>query len=263
MSTKKLEIPEWTGSALTLAAFLNYSLSVLKAFAKQGFNNLALSTIGPELQAEVNRLAEFINQPRAFDETPEITKADTKRDSLWKALWYAWHYVMQLDPTDPLYQAALQLRPTMTAYKGVYRHELTKETMELEGLHRDLSTEANAAALETLGLDSIAAGIFAANTIVANVTSEREQTRGQRIAQKGDDTTSALRKQIVVTLTDAIRQVNALDRIQSSAATTQAIQDVCGIIEHYKLVAAQPASKQGDGSTVATPVTPVNNVEGD
>ena len=70
--------------------------------ATSGFNNLALTEIGPQLQEEVNRLSEFINLPRAFDETPEIEKADTKRDALWKALWYAWHYVMQLDPTDPL-----------------------------------------------------------------------------------------------------------------------------------------------------------------
>jgi hypothetical protein len=137
MATKKLEIPEWTGSALTQGAFLNYALSVLKVMARHGFNNLALTEIGPQLQEEVNRLSEFINLPRAFDETPEIEKADTKRDALWKALWYAWHYVMQLDPTDPLYKAALQLRPTMNAYKGVYRHELSKETMELEGFVAD------------------------------------------------------------------------------------------------------------------------------
>jgi len=265
MSTKKLEIPEWTGSALTQGAFLNYALSVLKVMARHGFNNLALTEIGPQLQEEVNRLSEFINLPRAFDETPEIEKADTKRDALWKALWYAWHYVMQLDPTDPLYKAALQLRPTMNAYKGVYRHELSKETMELEGLRRDLSVEANATALETLGLDRIATGIFTANEIVSNVIAEREQTRGQRIAQKGDDTALQLRKQIVQTLTDAIRQVNAVNRIQSSEVVAQAVQDICGVIEHYRLVAAQPASKQGDGTTATTPAggtdTPTVNAE--
>ena len=47
MSTKKLEIPEWTGSALTQGAFLNYALSVLKVMAGHGFNNLALTEIGP------------------------------------------------------------------------------------------------------------------------------------------------------------------------------------------------------------------------
>ena len=46
MSTKKLEIPEWTGSALTQGAFLNYALSVLKVMARHGFNNLALTYLG-------------------------------------------------------------------------------------------------------------------------------------------------------------------------------------------------------------------------
>ena len=74
-----------------------------------------------------------------------------------------------------------------------------------------------------------------------------------------------LRKQIVQTLTDAIRQVNAVNRIQSSEVVAQAVQDVCGVIEHYRLVAAQPASKQGDGTTATTPAggtdTPTVNAE--
>ena len=43
MSTKKLEIPEWTGSALTQGAFLNYALSVLKVMARHGLRIIGVS----------------------------------------------------------------------------------------------------------------------------------------------------------------------------------------------------------------------------
>ena len=52
-----LEISEWTGSTLTVAAFDNFASSVLAAFVKQGFDKLYLQTIGPELQAAVTRLS--------------------------------------------------------------------------------------------------------------------------------------------------------------------------------------------------------------
>jgi len=41
-------------------------------------------------------------------------------------------------------------------YKGVWKHELTKETSELLGFKAALSTDANRAALVALGLDKIA-----------------------------------------------------------------------------------------------------------
>ena len=64
MSTR-LEIPEWFGSRLTVAAFTNFGESVVAAFQKQGFDKLALQSIGPELQAAVTRLSELINRQRA------------------------------------------------------------------------------------------------------------------------------------------------------------------------------------------------------
>ena len=53
----KLEIPEWTGSTLTVAAFDNFASSALAAFVKEGFDKLYLQTIGPELQAAITRRA--------------------------------------------------------------------------------------------------------------------------------------------------------------------------------------------------------------
>jgi hypothetical protein len=242
----KLEIPEWTGSSLTVGAFDNFAGSVLAAFVKQGFTMLHLQDIGPELQAAVTRLSEFINRQRAYDETPEVAKADGNRDALWKAFYHAWSYLMQLDPSHPLYAHALTLRSEMTPYKGVDRHEISKETTELKGLLRDLDNDDNGRALEALGLTNIVSALSVANQTVEAAISARDTERGSRAAEKGGDTTPSLRKAVVVKLIEAYRQVNAAVRIVPMPEIEQAIQDVCGIIEHYKLVASEAKHRKGD-----------------
>jgi len=241
-----LEIPEWTGSTLTVGAFDNFASSVLAAFVKQGFNMLHLQSIGPELQAAITRLSEFINRQRAYDETPEVAKADANRDALWKAFYHAWSYLMELDPSHPLYASALKLRSEMTPYKGVDRHEISKETTELNGLLRDLDNDDNGRALQTLGLTNIVSALSVANQAVEAAISARDVERGSRAAEKGGDTTPSLRKAVVVKLIEAYRQVNAAVRIVPMPEIEQAIQDVCGIIEHYKLVASEAKHRKGD-----------------
>ena len=68
----------------------------------------------------------------------------------------------------------------------------------------------------------------------------------RRAAEKGGDTTPSLRKAVVVKLIEAYRQVNAAVRIVPMPEIEQAIQDVCGIIEHYKLVASEAKHRKGD-----------------
>ena len=255
-----LEIPEWTGSTLTVAAFDNFASSVLAAFVKQGFNMLHLQSIGPELQAAITRLSEFINRQRAYDETPEVAKADANRDALWKAFYHAWSYLMELDPSHPLYASALKLRSEMTPYKGVDRHEISKETTELNGLLRDLDNDDNGRALQTLGLTNIVSALSVANQAVAAVINARDVERGSRAAEKGGDTTPSLRKAVVVKLIEAYRQVNAAVRIVPMPEIEQAIQEVCGIIEHYKLVAAEAKHRKGGDDPEPGP-TPEPNGE--
>jgi len=78
MSTR-LEIPEWVGARLTLGAFGQYTGRVVDSFKNHGYENLALTTIGPTLEGAQARFAEFINRQRSYDEMPDIAKADENR----------------------------------------------------------------------------------------------------------------------------------------------------------------------------------------
>ena len=255
MAQSILEIPEWTGSPLTMASFLAFSTSIDDNLAALETDNQYMLQLSSQLHQLVLRFQDFINQQRAYEQTPEIAKQDNKRDSLWKALWYAWYYIDQLDPTDPLSQHSAVLRPVMNAYKGMWKHEMTKETEEIKGLRRDLQPENMQNALTALGLNTIAQGIFVANQALANAVQQREQSRGQRIAEKGDDTTESLRKQMTPVLTEIFRQANAIVRIAPDEAIRQFIQNVCGIINHYKQVAASGGSHSKD-EPEPTPVDP-------
>lgn len=252
MSTR-LEIPEWTGSTLTVGAFSQYAERIVGVFRAYGLEELSLTEIGAELGTAQRRFAEFVNRERAYDETPEVAKKDANRDALWKAFYHAWHYLMQLDESHTLYKEAEKLRSEMSSYKGVWTHELSKETSELRGLQRDLNTERNAAALTALGLTNIANALFAANEEVASALGRRDMARGGRIADKGGDTTASLRKAVVTLIIDAYRQVNATARIVKSGEAANAIRDVNGIIAHYKDVAAQPAKRPGKDEPAPEP----------
>ena len=80
---------------------------------------------------------------------------------------------------------------------------------------------------------------------MAEITAQRDQSRGERIGEKGGDSTAALRKSVASLLIEAYRQVNAAARINPSITVENAIKEVNGIIAHYKDVAAQPAKRKG------------------
>ena len=250
-----LEIPEWTGSPLTIASFLGYATSIDDNAAAVETENATFLQLQAQLHQLVTRLQDFINQQRSYAQTPEITKQDQKRDSLWKALWYAWYYIDQIDPTDTLAQHAAVLRPVMTAYKGMWKHEMTKETEEIRGLQRDLSPEAMQQALTALGLNVIAQGIFVANATLAQQVQQREHARGERIAEKAGETGESIRKQTTPVILELFKHTNALQRIMPSDNIAQFIQNINGVINHYKQVAASGGSHSGD-EPEPTPVDP-------
>ena len=260
MAQTILEIPEWTGSPLTMASFLAFCTSIDDQAVSLETGNQHMLELMQSLHQLVERFRDFINQQRAYEQTPEIAKQDNKRDSLWKALWYAWYYVDQLDPTDPLAQHAAVLRPVMNSYKGMWKHEMTKETEEIKGLQRDLQPQNMQDALTALGLNIISQELFVANAKLVMAVQQREQARGQRIADKGEDSTESLRKQMTPILTEMFRHANALVRITPDDGIRAFVQNVCGIINHYKQVAASGGSHSKDEPepTLVDPdVTPV------
>ena len=241
----KLTIPEWVGSTLTNGAFLDYAERSLAAYVEQGLDVLCLTEIGMKLTESVDDLKLAVNRQSAYDETSAVTRADTDRDAFAKALYHAWEFLGGLSPNHPLAAHVETLRSEMNAYKGVWRHEMRKETAELQGLQAALATDANRAALTALGLDKIAAALFAANDAARAAMEARSDERSERAEEKASGTTPELRKAVAALLVQAARRVNAVNEVAPTEATAAAISKVAALVEEYKLVAAEAKRRKG------------------
>ena len=240
-------IPEWTGNRLTNGAFLDYANAVRDAYVGVGLDEINLTALGMQLVEAVDALHLAVKRQSAFDETADVTKADNERDALFKALWHAWDYLCALGDSHPFAAHVKTLMSEMNAYKGVWKHELAKETSELDGFQAALSTDANRAALAALGLDKIANALWTANSAAHTAMTARRDERGERDAEKASGTTPELRKAVAQLLVKAGKRVNAvydLDPDNEKAAT--AIKKVCGVISDFKRIASEAKHRKGD-----------------
>lgn len=113
-----------------------------------------------------------------------------------------------------------------------------------EGLQAALATDANRAALTALGLDKIAAALFAANDAARAAMEARSDKRSERAEEKASGTTPELRKAVAALLVQAARRVNAVNEVAPTEATAAAISKVAALVEEYKLVASQFKGKK-------------------
>lgn len=83
---------------------------------------------------------------------------------------------------------------------------------ELQAVSAAGSTDANRAALAALGLDKIAAALFAANDAARAAMESRSDERSSRAEEKAAGTTPELRKAVAALLVAAARRVNAVTK---------------------------------------------------
>lgn len=244
--TTKLEIPEWTGSGLSNGDHLAYAKDLYNIYAKDDFVPLSLVELGELLRPALESLNSAVNRQRSFDETNAVTAADDSRDKIFYALWYAWEYLSQLDQHHPLYVAANTLRSEMTKCKGAARRKLEAETEVISGLQAALMSEANNTALETLGLDKIAAALWEANEAVKTAMDARNAERGERAEGRADGSVPELRKTVSDLLCRCAKRVNALYMITPSDPVAKAIRAAVGVVEQYKRIASEAKRRKGD-----------------
>ena len=260
--SKQQMIPEWVGSTLTNGAFLDYAENVRDVYVGVGLEEINLAAVGAQLIAAVDKLHAAIKRQSAYDETVAVARADGDRDALATSFYHAWYHLCQLAPTHPLAPHVETLRSEMNAYKGVWSHELAKETSEIEGWPAALATDANRAALSALGLDKIAAALWAANDAAREAIRARRDETGEREAEKAEGTTPELRKAVANLLVTASQRVNAVAMLDpENAKAAEAIEKVTGIIKDLKRVASETKHRKGDSPDPEPEPTPEPTLE--
>lgn len=229
------EIPLWSGSSLDNAECLNYVKAVATKVNELDPDALRVRRQIGLLDELIPRFEDFVNEGRAYSETSSIAAADADRDELFLAFWQAWTRLSALGETHPLGQAARTLTPTLTPYKGIYKHSLTKETEEIKGLREDLGkTPAVRDAVTAMGLTNILNALWLANDAVDAAYAQRDSSRAGRYETQGDDTTESLRKTAVNLVLEIFRRINALNELEPSTDGQVAAQQLAAIVEQRK-----------------------------
>lgn len=200
----------------------------------------------------VEALAAIVNRQRSYITTTALSDADEVRD---RAIGVIMNVIRAYEstPVDDKRQAALLLSPQLSAYKGIGKHEYTKQTAETRGMLTVLADEANAAALATLGLKEEAAALKEANAAFEQSFQTRTAEVSTRMAQ------SDVKSKDAVDLVNAIYEsivtvVNAYAVVQPSDAISTFINDVNGVVGSFSQIAG--SRTKGSATTGGSTSTP-------
>lgn len=247
---------DFVGSALTNASFLQMNDELYKLILKTTPAALKLEALAPQYADAIGRLSGLIKRQSGYAETVDVSRTDANRDSLWRSLYYSVHYLHQLDPSHALYKHVHRLMPLFSAYKGIDRDELTKETSEIDGFLAAIDTDANAAAIEALGLTPIIGALATENDKLKTSATTRTAEAATRAVSTGQESTDRVRTEVATVYRNIVARVNAVAELEGSEAVTAFIVNANAVADHYNTVAAnqgkkqQPKAGEGTGADV-------------
>lgn len=244
--TNIVEVPEWEGGKLANGEFLDYAGEVARVASTFDTEAISVAATLAELKKTNAALVDFINESRTSIDTAEIAALDARRDALFRGLYNAVASLADADGEGDFYTGIRQIANTLSAYKGIASHSLTKETEEINGLKLDLEKTANVNALKNTGLYKIAGYLFETNAALATAYSRRTDAKGAAVAARNGETTASLRKKSAALAVRIIGVVNALNRINPVDATIAAANKLAAVVAQYKTVAARHGKRKGE-----------------
>ena len=201
-------------------------------------------------------LASIVNRERAFVATATLAEADDVRDRASGVIGQ----VVNAYLTSPVAEkkaVATLLDAKMSPYRGIRKHEYTKQTAETRGMLAMLDAEAEAVA--ALGLTEEVEAVREANAAFDTEFLKKTEEMSSRMTQsdvKSEDAVNeanALYQDIVQTVNAYIVQtVNAYAIVQPSDEINTFIASVNGLVGTYSSIAGS-ASKGGSASGGDTP----------
>lgn len=246
---------DFTGSVLTNGSFLQMSNELYKLILKTTPAALKLETLAPQYAAVIARLTPLVSRQTGYAETADVRRTDTNRDALWRSLYYTLHYLNQLDPSHALYTHVQRLLPVFSPYKGMQEHELSKETTEIDNFLTAIDTDANAAAIEALGLAPIIGALATENDKLKTSATTRTASAATRAAATGTESTDRVRAEVVTVYHNVVARVNAVAELESTPEVVQFISDANAVADHYNTIAANQGKKQQPKAGEAGAVT--------
>lgn len=241
---EQLKIDEYAGWQLTNGAFVQYMDSMVKTMLRTDTDKIDVGKLTSDIRDSIDQMSMLINREKAYEQTKAVATADEARDRTMTFIYQTIHYANLLPTTSYYYEAAHKLWVKAQPYKSIARHELMKQTREVDGFYRDVQDADSKEAIKTLGLERAITELYNANTMVKDEIVAREQERGSRKEAVGGVTPTQLRREILELWQEVAFKVSSAYGYTDDAKLKELITQVNGIVTHYRLIAANTGKKQ-------------------
>ena len=156
------QIKSFGKSRMTIGSCSEFHNNALDLITKTTPAELHIEALEPAYSQAVGQLAGIVNRQRAYISTAQLADTDKVRDNAVGTISSV-VIAYQTTPVEDKRQAAMLLDPQLAAYKGIRKHEYSKETAEIKGMLGVLQAEDNQAAVSLLGLDAEVTALAEAN----------------------------------------------------------------------------------------------------
>ena len=249
------QIKNFAMSDMTVASCSSFHKLMVKAMNEATPAALHIEDRMPPYTDSVNTLATVVKRQQAFISTRQLQRADDVRD---RAAGLICNVVSAyLSSTIAEKQAAAErLDPQLSPYRGIRKHEYTKETGEIDGMLAQLDLEENQEAIQTLGLTDEVESLRDANEVFNEYIEAKGDESSARSEQRKIESVAAMKR--ANELFRGIAQwVNAYALIQPSDEINAFVKKVNGLIDVYASVinssGSQMPTQDSDSEEPTTP----------
>ena len=187
------QIKNFAMSDMTVASCSSFHKLMVKAMNEATPAALHIEDRMPPYTDSVNTLATVVKRQQAFISTRQLQRADDVRD---RAAGLICNVVSAyLSSTIAEKQAAAErLDPQLSPYRGIRKHEYTKETGEIDGMLAQLDLEENQEAIQTLGLTDEVESLRDANEVFNEYIEAKGDESSARSEQRKIESVAAMKR---------------------------------------------------------------------
>ena len=245
------QIPNFAVTNLTLGAHSTFHSSTVSGILATGAEALHITDQFNAYKAAVELEASVVNRQTTFVATESMKDADEMRDDMLAVInaMISAHQYTHIANKKAAYQA---LNAVMAPYRGIRAHEYSRQTAEINGLLAEFQSPGNAEYVQTLGLNEEIEMLTLANAKFSVEFNQKTAEMASRLPEKETSTVEA-RAECDRLYAEIVALINAYALIQPSEEITGFVQQQTGLVETYRLIAANTGkSKKEEEPTPET-----------
>ena len=236
------QIKSFSITSLTIGATSDFHTKVNNLITTATPAALHVEAQAARYATALTALSSIVNRPTAFVATADLKGTDKVRDALIGVLVN----VVRAHLTNSIaarQAAATRLDAELAPYKGIGKHEYSKQTAEVKGMlaMAMLALPENAAAITELSLDDEVDALQTANEAFEAAFLGKAAEAAERKPQTDLDSKTVVNEANAAYL-DIVQVVNAYAIVQPSDEVNQFIHDVNGLVAVYASIAGSSST---------------------